>query len=259
VQYDAMAALYGHRPDRRGPVAAVKHGVNRRLFQQAGHTVAWSSWAAESLIADYDVPRDRISVIPPGVDLSRWRTDSRPAGPVARILFVGGHFFRKGGDKLLSAFAQLPQGSAELDIVTRTAVDSAPGVRVHRGFTPNSPALAALFSSSDLFVMASGAETFGIAAVEAAASGLPVVASSVGGLHDIVVDGHTGFLVDPSDSRGLTDRIRCLVHDPALRTRMGAAGRRHAEVHFDAAMNAGRLAQILRTVGDVSEQQNNQT
>ena len=76
-------------------------------------------------------------------------------------------------------------------------------------------------------------EPFGLVAVEAMATGVPVCASRIGGLADIVRDGETGFLFSPGDAAELADRLDLLLNDAALRGRMGAAGRRVAEQEYD--------------------------
>jgi glycosyltransferase involved in cell wall biosynthesis len=144
-----------------------------------------------------------------------------------RILFVGGDFYRKGGDILLDAFRRLPAGQAELTLVTKSVMKSEPGVTVLTHLKPNTPEMIFLFRSSDIFVFPTRADSFGIAAVEASAAGLPVVAAQVGAIHEIVVNGETGFVIPPDSPR------------------LGQAGRRHAELHFDGAKNAARTVQLL--------------
>ncbi|HEU4325427.1 MAG TPA: glycosyltransferase family 4 protein [Roseiflexaceae bacterium] len=245
IQYDALGALYRHRPDRNPLLRALKHRLNRALFRGAARLLPWSSWARDSLVRDYDVDPDLIEVLPPGVDLGRWQPGPKqPDGPV-RALFVGGDFARKGGALLLDALRSLPPGVLELHLVTRTPLAPAPGVVVHHGLTPNSPALVELYRSSDLFVLPTAAEAFGIAAVEACAAGLPVVASAVGGLTDIVADGETGFLIPPGDTAALAARLTLLAGDPALRQRQGRAARARAEARFDARRNADRVLACL--------------
>ena len=87
------------------------------------------------------------------------------------------------------------------------------------------PVLAALYASADLCVLPSRTETCGLVALEAMASGLPVVAADAGGLRESVVDGVTGFLVPPDDARGFASAIARLVLDPELRRRMSEEGR----------------------------------
>jgi glycosyltransferase involved in cell wall biosynthesis len=89
-----------------------------------------------------------------------------------------------------------------------------------------------LLNALDLFVHPSVRESFGRAAVEAMATGLPLVATRVGGLSEVVVDGETGLLVPPADPAALGAAIGRLRADPELRKKMGESGRRRAQQHF---------------------------
>jgi glycosyltransferase involved in cell wall biosynthesis len=90
----------------------------------------------------------------------------------------------------------------------------------------------ALLHRWDVFVMPSLEEGFGIAALEAMAAGLPVVATAVGGIPELVKDGETGWLVPPADPQALAGRLRSLLRDSGLRQAMGIAGHSRAQDHF---------------------------
>jgi glycosyltransferase involved in cell wall biosynthesis len=132
--------------------------------------------------------------------------------------------------------------------VTRSSVPSEPGVRVHNGMAPNSPELVELFRASDVFVMPTRADAFGIVAVEAAASGLAVVMSDVGGARDIVVEGETGYLIAIDDLAALTRRLAALVASPELARRLGGAARARAETRFNLAQNGRKVVDKLISV-----------
>ncbi|MEO8078284.1 MAG: glycosyltransferase, partial [Acidobacteriota bacterium] len=83
-----------------------------------------------------------------------------------------------------------------------------------------------LLSVSDLFLLPSAQESFGLAALEAMACEVPVVASRVGGLHEVIDHGMTGFLHEPSDLEGMAESSVALLTDPELHARVAAAGRR---------------------------------
>ena len=109
---------------------------------------------------------------------------------------------------------------------------------LHLGFL-EIPALAALYASADLCVLPSRTETCGLVALEAMASGLPVVAADAGGFRESVADGVTGYLVAPDDARGFAAAIGRLVHDAPLRHRLS---------------EDARLAAVTRNADDENEQ-----
>jgi glycosyltransferase involved in cell wall biosynthesis len=94
----------------------------------------------------------------------------------------------------------------------------------------------------DVYVQPSLGEPFGIAALEAMAAGLPVVATSAGGLPELVEHGRTGWLIPPCDPSALADRLRSLLIDPGERHRMGIAGH----------VRARRAFSIDRMIGSIS-------
>lgn len=90
-----------------------------------------------------------------------------------------------------------------------------------------------ILSIADIFLMPSGSETFGLAALEAMACGVPVIASRIGGLPELVIDGETGFLCDLGDVQAYTEAAHRLLTDDALHTSMAEASRKRAVEEFD--------------------------
>jgi glycosyltransferase involved in cell wall biosynthesis len=99
-------------------------------------------------------------------------------------------------------------------------------------------ALSQAYASADIFVFPSAIETFGLVVVEAMAAGLPVVASRVGGVRDVVQDGVNGFSFESGDIAGLVAGVRALASDRARMKAMGWAARTFAETQtWDAMMD----------------------
>ncbi|MET0143878.1 MAG: glycosyltransferase family 4 protein [Ilumatobacteraceae bacterium] len=258
LQYDQLGDLYDHKIGNRWSEKA-KWRANRACFRRARHVVTWSQWAMDGVVDGYDIAPDKITVLPPGVDPALWQPDSPGGGGgrtdgMLRILFVGGDLERKGGDVLLAAFEELqteldPERRwLALDLVTRADVPERPGVRVHGGMSPNSPALVALYHEADMFVLPTRADCLGIALVEAGAAGLPLVSTAMAGIPEIVKKDDTGLVVPPGDRAALVAALRELVEHPELRRRLGASARDLVVRRFDATTNTHRLAEILAAV-----------
>jgi glycosyltransferase involved in cell wall biosynthesis len=168
-----------------------------------------------------------------------------------RLLFVGGDFIRKGGDILVDVFRNDLSAVAELDIVTRNVpVDLPDHVRVHQNLSPNDGRLRDLYAQCDVFVLPTRADMSSLAAIEAMATGRPVIASPVGGIPDIVSDGVTGFLVPSQDKSRLRDCVLALAGNEQLRHRMGRAGRERVERQLNAETEVARMLATLRSVID---------
>ncbi len=238
AQRETMATIYFNRPARTGFSLWLAREQEKAAWKQVSVFTPWSRWAADSLL-EQGVEASRVRILPPGVDLERWapnpvRWDTLGATEPLRLLFVGGDFERKGGKLLLDAIAALG-GQVEADIVTRKPVSPAPGVRIHRA-GPNSPELISLFARAHVFVSPTFADCFGIATIEAMASGLPVIVSNVGGAADIVEHGTNGLLIGP-DGESLVAALRWALDQRENLSTIGMAGRRRALQRFDGARN----------------------
>lgn len=274
-QYDTMGALYGHAADsENSALDKAKTRMNVRAFAAARHLVTWSQWAKDGL-AEYGVVPEKVTVIPPGVDTKLWDFAERRAelrvGEAAnmqtrRLLFVGGDFARKGGETLLTAMEQILArvANAQLDIVTKTDIAAqvpptlANAVRIHHGVTPNSDVLRDLFARADLFVFPTRGDCLPLAILEAAAAGLPIVATDIGAIGEAVLDNKTGRIVPIGNANALADATIGLLNNGALRQEMARAARRLACERFDAQTNYGRLVGLLSEVGDGGSNSNDE-
>ena len=187
--------------------------------------------------------RSRSLVIPNAVSVAGFETrEHRRCSPV-RVTSVGRLAAPKDFETLLAAVGQLDQARVHLSIVgegpargeLETLVDRL-GIRPIVEFAGEVADVPTRLSRSDVFVLSSRSEGLPISVLEAMAAGLPVVATAVGGLAELVDHGTTGFLVPPGDIDSLARRVEELVDDPALRARMGSAARQRAHEVFDLGM-----------------------
>ncbi len=223
--------------------------AEQAIYDTAALLVPVSTWAADSLAADFGVDAGRICLTLPGVDLRRiGRRVDRSVG-LPRLLFVGNCWDRKGGPELLEWHQRLWRDRAELHVVSAKApVDRAARNVVWHGEVPNDRVLGELLPSADVFCLPTRHDMSGFAIAEAQAAGVPVVASRLAGIKDLVIDAETGYLIDPHDEAGFTAAIGRLLDDGPLRARMGVAARHHAEAALDAAVVFPRLLDRVEAV-----------
>jgi glycosyltransferase involved in cell wall biosynthesis len=242
---DQVGRAYGHARSWERIERLKRRAVSRPL-RAAAALVAWCRWAADSLVDDYGIEPERIQVIPPGVDTALFAPlAARPAGPF-RVLFVGGQFERKGGPELLEAMRGLE--GAELDLVTASDVHGIPPglrCRVHRGLAPQSPELVGLYRRADVLALPTRGDCLPQAVAEALACAVPVVATPLGAIPEVVRDGITGLLVPPHDPRRLRRALEALRDSPQRRRALGERGRELAVREHDARTNNRRLIDLL--------------
>ncbi|HET6260385.1 MAG TPA: glycosyltransferase [Pseudonocardia sp.] len=210
-----------------------------RVFGRANVVTAPTPRAVELLVRHAGL----VDAIPVscGIDAARYRAAPQVPGVVPTVLFVGRLDQEKRVDELIRAFAALPQDlPAELEIVGDgarradwTALAAALGIaeRVRfRGFVSEEELLDA-YARAAVFCMPGVAELQSLVTLESMAAGLPVVAADAMALPHLVRPGRNGWLYTPGDVPELTTRLALLLSDPAMRRRMGAAGREIVAEH----------------------------
>jgi glycosyltransferase involved in cell wall biosynthesis len=246
VNYDELARHYGDVV-HAAPIERVKLWAHRAVMRRTRWFTTWSQWAKDSLVRDYGVAADKVTVIHPGSVLANFPAPNtrrkREGGPL-RVLFVGGDFPRKGGDLLLEAEKAL-RGKIELHLVTGADVPTSPGVFVYRGLKPHSPELLRRYAEADVFVLPTRADCLAVVLGEAMASSLPIITTKVGAHAEAVEDGKSGYVIDVDDIDALRDRLERLANDAELVLRMGRRAREVGEERFDMDKNANRIADIL--------------
>jgi glycosyltransferase involved in cell wall biosynthesis len=249
----------GSCPDLEAP-PAVKRDATRSNWERKQrilaasklYVIARSEWmlaqAERSILADAIV---EANVITGGVDLDVFspgsREEARRAIGVAQdttmLLYVAnrGRFGAHKDFGTLRAAATLlarePQASnCELIVVGQSGEteEIAPGMRIrHLPRCEPGDGLSRFYRAADLFVHASPVEAYGLTAAEALACGLPVVAASKGGIHEVVEQGRTGIIVDPGDAQALASAIATLLDNPGRRRDMSERALSHARAGFD--------------------------
>ena len=195
----------------------------QRAWYACAHHVVANAAAVATRLRHEGVRASKISVVPNGLDLARFQP-RRDAAASRTVAMVANLRPGKGHDTLIDAAAlvvpRFPDVRFELigDGTERAALMER---AEHRGvsqavhFLGHVDDVPARLAQAAIFTLPSESEAFPNAVLEAMACGLPVVASAVGGIREVVQDGHTGFLVAPRDPQALADRICGLLTQPA--------------------------------------------
>lgn len=234
--------IYWQHGMRRLLSFAWRYWNERRVLGSVNLAVCNSEYTAEKIRAVYRVDPARVTVIHKAVDTEAFRRPSRlPPDPRphraqgARLVFVGSDWKRKGLDVLLEALEAVATvtppvslaviGPDPRDSALRTLLDTGRVAdRVDLVGRARREAVACHLWHSDIFVLPSRREAFGVAVLEALTAGLPVVAADAGGIPEIVRSGEEGLLVQPDRADDLATALLRLLGNRSLREAMGEAG-----------------------------------
>ncbi|MBI4638118.1 MAG: glycogen synthase [Candidatus Rokubacteria bacterium] len=260
VTLHSMEPLRPWKADQLGTGYLLSTWIEKTAVEAADRVIAVSGQMREDILRHFAVDPAKVVVIHNGIDPDRFRWTER-RDVVERLglrdpyaLFVGRITDQKGIFHLLEAAPKLPPDvqvvlcaaspdTPEIEARLRREVAGHPNVRWIAEMLPVDE-LIQLYSHAAVFVCPSVYEPFGLINLEAMACGIPVVASAVGGIVEVVEDGVTGLLVGPARPDELAAALRRLLDDRELGRAMGRAGRRRVEERFSWASVAERTEAV---------------
>jgi len=224
----------------------------RWLLRRARAVVALSEASRQSLT--FIDPGLEVTVIPNPVEIPAWRAPLIEGPPT--VLFLGMVREAKGAFDLLRAWPAVREAVPDARLVLGGAGDLERAREIARehGYALETPGWvlgeekSRLMRRAWVLALPSRWEAMPMAVLEAMAAGVPVVASRVGGIPGVVVDGATGLLVEPRDVNALGEALARLLGDAAERQAMGRAGRERAVAHFSADVVIPRLEAVWDSI-----------
>jgi glycosyltransferase involved in cell wall biosynthesis len=238
--------------------AAVLEASERRTLAASRHVVVTSRATASRVSTLFSVAPERIAVVEPGVDRGPLTTGSRSETP--ELLCVATISPRKGCGTLVRALAMVADRPWHLTIIgsldrhppsvqqLRDAVDAAGlNQRVSLPGEADSATISTYYQRSDLFVLATEYEGYGMVVAEALAHGLPVVSTPVGAIPDLV-GSDAGVLFPVGDARGLAEALARVLDDPGFRRRLGLGASRVRDRLHSWETASKKMADVLTSV-----------
>jgi glycogen(starch) synthase len=239
-----------------GPISRQVHAVESWLVRESDSLITCSASMSDEITELFGPGLAEIRVIRNGIDAQRWPFASRrPRTGPAQLLFLGRLEYEKGVHDVIAAMPRIRRTHPGTTLTIAGSgtqqqwlVEQARKHKVLKAVSfighVNHDELVALLHTADAAVLPSHYEPFGIVALEAAATGIPLATSNVGGLGEAVIDGKTGVSYPPRDVARLAAAVRAILDDPAAAQRMAVAARERLTAAFDWNTVADETAQV---------------
>ncbi len=239
--------------------ATLKNGVYSKIIA--------ISAAVKSILESHGIQKEKICLIPDGVDTAAYAPAKGTSGTLRRELGIPEHAViagviaqlieRKGHHVLIEALSKIGAPPDELRVLFFGRGTLEKSLRrmvrdrgldrsiIFCGFRSN---LNQLIPQLDLLIHPALSEGLGVALLEASACAVPIIASRVGGIPEIVEDGETGLLAAPGNAAELAGKLRQLINSPIERGRLGIAGRRRVLEHFSTDQMIAKHERLYRSL-----------
>jgi glycosyltransferase involved in cell wall biosynthesis len=243
----------------------------KKLMHRADALIAVSQYTKKELTEFYSISEERIHVIYNGVHVEKFKPSIRSKADLRRelglatdrriILFVGRLYSRKGLPTLLQAAQKVVKDSKNTQFVISGEGFKQNEEKLRKltrqygiednvsfiGYFPDEK-LPNLYAAADIFVLPALYENFPFAILEAQSTGLPVVSTRVGGIPELIIDNHTGLLVDPGDHEQLADAIMKLLQDSSFAQELGRKARQVIEEKFALPLVTSQVVDLYQKV-----------
>ncbi|MBC8525369.1 MAG: glycogen synthase [Candidatus Cloacimonetes bacterium] len=262
VTCHSLEPLRPWKEEQLGSGYKLSSWVEKLAIESADRIVAVSNTMKNDILKLFDVSPEKIAVIHNGIDLNKWKetktdfTLKEYGIKDEYVLFVGRTTKQKGMIYLIKAakdikanvvFCTSAPDTKEVEDEIREKMKGIKNTLWINRLLKEEQYIE-LYSNASVFACPSIYEPFGIINLEAMACKTPVVASAVGGIKEVVVEGETGFFVEPANPEQLAEKINILLKDKALAKKFGENGRKRVEKYFDWKMIAKQTKNLYEGI-----------
>lgn len=246
---------------KRAGYSRIAKSAERYLLERADVIICRNHKFKRNLVAQYHLKETNIHVITSGIDIDAFKPfqsnqkaatrnelklgDSPVIGFVSQAISVS-----KGGDNVIKVFKETKKGMPAVRLLLigedRIGIPQDDSI-IHHGFVRRE-GMPIYYNAMDIFLLPSRSEGAPKVVMEACACGIPVIATNVGGIPELIKEGHTGFTVDPENVEGMINYCRSLLHNESLRIEMGRKARDYAVEHFDSDKLVKKTAEAIKSI-----------
>lgn len=265
VTMHSLEPLRPWKEEQLGSGYHLSSWIEKNGVEHADRVIAVSAEMKQDIVNSYQIPSEKVEVVHNGIDLDQYHPVQdrdyldEQGIDYPYLLFVGRISRQKGILQLLEAMEQLDRvylvlcasspDTPELEREVREKVKQNPRIKWINEMVSKDKVIQ-LYSHATAFICPSIYEPFGIINLEAMACKAPVIASRVGGIKEVVVDGETGFLVPPDDPGELANRIKFALNNPELMAEFKEKGRQRVEQYFSWESIAKRTVALYHQVSE---------
>jgi glycosyltransferase involved in cell wall biosynthesis len=211
------------------------------LSKNCRKLLPFSKKAKEELLMYFRVPEEKIEIIPPSIRVPQRPTKKRSDDKIT-ILFVGRQFYRKGGRVVLDLFEKLSERYDNIYLVLKTRTPRSAMIpedldRIEKNervswISTHTHEIESLYLNANIFVLPTMTDFLPLVILEAMSFALPVIATNVYAIPEMIEDGKTGYIVSKGDVEVFEERLTSLIESRSLREKMGMAGRERVKKNF---------------------------
>lgn len=262
VTCHSLEPLRPWKEEQLGAGYKLSSWVEKLAIESADRVIAVSNMMKNDILKFFDIPAEKVMVIHNGIDLGKWKetkTDYtlKEYGIKGEyVLFVGRTTKQKGMVYLIDAakdinanvvFCTSAPDTKEVEDEIRQKLEGTTNTLWINKLLKEEQYIE-LYSNASVFACPSIYEPFGIINLEAMACKTPVVASAVGGIKEVVVEGETGFFVEPAKPKQLAEKVNILLANKELAEKFGENGRKRVEKYFDWKMIARQTKKLYEEI-----------
>lgn len=217
----------------------------RLLYQKLYKILTFTDNLKGNLQEVYGISQEKIFSVPLPLDFENYYQVPQEVSSIPKVLFVGGEFYRKGGNHILDAWERKLKGKCELTILTNSEIETKVGLKVFNSISKGTPEHISIFQSSDIFILPTDRDAYPIVLGEAAVSSLAIITTQYAfGAQNIILNGQSGFISETAE--GCIEHLITLLDNPKMIMKFKSNTHNYIQKHFSTEVFRDTILQAIQ-------------